>query len=644
MGYSLLQGQKVLSNRVANYDMEVYLDTDYHKTRSETTLLWKNPSKDTIRELQFHLYYNAFKNDQSTFMIESNGDFVSQEMIDECNWGWSKITKISDEYGNDLSSKMEYINSENGTETDQTVLSVSLDQPVLPYDSIKIHYSWEAQIPKLMIRTGYNRDYYFMAQWFPKVGVYEGEGVRCSKKGKWNCHQYHRYTEYYSDFGNYRVRLNVPEDYIVGASGSCSNIEKKGNRKIHTYEVNDVIDFTWTAYPRFEEVNTKWKNVDIRVLHHEDRSCMAERYIESAKFCLDFLDQHVGKYPYPTLTIVDPPYHGIRSSGMEYPTLITGAGLYCLPQGIRTTETITVHELVHQYFMQMVATNEQEEAWLDEGFTSYYEARIIDQYYKYIMENDYFDLHISNKSWRRYRYVNAENPKVDVAAQPGWAFKHGGYSPLVYGKAAVTLSTLEGILGMEVMDKIMQTYFEKWKFKHPCGQDFVQVVSDVTQQYYGDRYGENMNWFFEETVFSSNICDYKLATVENRIVRSPMGYFDENEECLTTNRMSDQLYESEVILYRLGEIKLPVEVLLVFENGEEELYFWDGMERSTSIKVKKTHKVIGAVIDPEHKIDLDINHLNNSWFETPPKTGFMKLCNTWMLWIQQTMLSVSSLI
>ena len=180
-------GQAPLSNRVANYKMHIFLDTEEKMTRNHTEFLWNNPSADTIYELQFHLYYNAFKNDQSTFLQGSNFSYAD----DKCDWGWSNIKTIKDAAGNDLTPNLKYIQPNDENEQDQTVLLIPLAESVLPYGSVQLDFDWEAKIPKLMIRTGYNREYYFMAQWFPKVGVYEGKGIRCAEAGSWNCNQYH---------------------------------------------------------------------------------------------------------------------------------------------------------------------------------------------------------------------------------------------------------------------------------------------------------------------------------------------------------------------------------------------------------------------------------------------------------------------
>ncbi|MFT5168889.1 MAG: hypothetical protein ACI8P3_004134, partial [Saprospiraceae bacterium] len=593
--------QTALSPRIANYDIQVELDVANKKLYGKQTLLWQNPSTDTIFELQYHLYLNAFKNSESTFLRERSNFSLLDTDQQECVWSWVDVQKITDEYGNDLTGNMAYIQLDDGNENDQTVLRVPLTKPVLPGGSIKVNLDWVTKIPKVMPRTGYNKDYYFMVQWFPKVGVYEPAGMRYATTGQWNCHQYFSNGEYYSDFGNYKVDITVPKNYIVGASGSLKNEMTSGEKKTYTYQIDDVIDFAWTASPHYIEKTTKWKNVDIRLLSYPDHEHFAERYFVAVKNAFEYLDQYVGEYPYSTLTIIDPPIHGIFTSGMEYPTLITTLSACFLPKGIKTTEIIVVHEFIHQYFMQMVATNEQEEPWMDEGITTYYEGKIMDNYYgEKTSTIDFFGIRVGNTEANRAGFFSIANPKIGDNSYFARDFKHGGYGPISYNKTALWLETLEGIVGINTMDKIMKTYFERWKFKHPCGRDFIEVVNDVVKQEKGNRFGENMNWYFDQVLYGSELCDYKIAAISHQKIKKRTGFFDDLENCEFAQDSDDQQpdYEAKVILHRLGEVKLPIEILVQFDDGSTITEHWNGMARSTEFVYTGKKKIEYAEIDP----------------------------------------------
>ena len=643
------QEQAPLSPRIANYDIQVRLDTASKKIIARESILWKNPSADTIREMQFHLYLNAFRNNHSTFMKEWGviPNVFRKSLVEDCEWSWILLEKLQDEHGNDLTKNMHYIHPDDDNEEDQTVLQVILPQPIMPYDTIRLQLDWITRIPKTMVRTGYNKEYYFMAQWFPKLGVYETKGMRYATKGQWNCHQYHAKGEYYADFGVYQVDIDVPKDFIVGASGVMLKKEEKENRSLYSFRAEDVIDFTWTASPHFEIRKTDWKGIELKLLSYPAHLHFAERYFTAIKNALEYFEKYFEKYPYPSLTIVDPPFHGIFSTGMEYPTLITTGSFCLLPKGVKTTETLAIHEFIHQYFMQILATHEQEEPWMDEGFTTYYEGRILDYYYgEHESAVDFMGIQFGNKEYNRAEFFAFYNPKLAENAQPSWQFKNGGYGPISYNKTAIWLCTLEGMLGRETLDEIMETYFLRWKFKHPCGRDFIAVVNEVVHKNHGDKFGENMDWFFDQVLYGTAVCDYTVANIKNIKLESALGIFTDLDACVVETKKGETPteYKSTVVLNRLGEMMLPVEILIQFEDGKSITEFWDGKDRVKEFIYWGASKIECAEIDPTRKIYIDKNFINNSLSTQTQETGIRKHLNQFMVWMQNAMLVFGALI
>lgn len=639
---------KALSPRTANYDIQLELDTATKKIHANTVLFWQNPSSDTIRELQFHLYWNAFKNTQSTFMKGWGGvpKIFEKSLKEDCEWSWVDIRNMTDEYGNDLAPGMHFIQPDDDNEEDQTVLRVPLAQAVLPNGNIRITFDWISRIPKAMVRTGYNREFYFFAQWFPKVGVYEPAGTRYATKGQWNCHQYHRSGEYYSDFGVYNLDLTVPKGFVVGASGELTQKKENEHSQTWSFRAEDVIDFTWTASPHFQLQETEWNGIKLRMLSYPEHQHFAQRHFGTLKNSLEFFTEHIGPYPYPGLTIVHPPYHGLFTGGMEYPTLITTIGLCFLPKGVRVSESLTIHEFIHQYFMQMVATHEQEEPWMDEGFTTYYEGRILDKYYgKRTSTIDWMGITAGSAEYNRAEFFASEDYKIADHTYRARDYKHGGYKEVAYNKTAIWMITLEGLLGRETFDEIMKTYFERWKFKHPCRQDYIDVVNEVVWKNHGDMFGENMDWFFQQVLYGTEECDYKVASISNATIDSKSGVFEDLEDCLTpeAEKMS-ALYRSRVILSRLGEMKLPVEVQICFEDGNKMMKNWDGMARSVDFIFEGSSKIESVEIDPQRKIWIDKNFINNSLTLKPSNAGWRKYLSQFMIWIQNAMHSLSFLV
>ncbi len=640
-----------LSERIANYDIDVKLNAATKILDGKEILYWRNTSNDTIYDLQFHLYLNAFKNTESTFLQSGRIGTRGADLFGEGDdiWGWTEVTSMKMGNDIDLTPQIEFYQPDDDNDKDQTVIRVPLvdSLAIMPGDTIQLEIDFQAKLPQIMARTGFSRDYFFVAQWFPKIGVYEAPGQRYATEGQWNCHQFHGNTEFFADFGVYNVRMTVPENMIVGATGVLQEEkENADSTKTYYYRAEDVIDFAWTASPNFLEFTDEWEHVKVRLLIHPEHENMAPRYLESAIKTIEYFDKHVGKYPYPNLTIIDPPSFGAASGGMEYPTFITGISFSFLPEGVRSVEGVTAHEFAHQYFMQLIASNEFEEAWLDEGFTTYMENRALDATYgKKNAEIDFMGIQMGNRESRRAGYVGMENPKIAENFRPGWEFKHGGYGTITYNKTATWLSTLEGIVGLETMDQIMQTYFERWKFKHPCARDFIEIVNEVT--------GEDMQWFFDQVLYSAEICDYKIHRVYNGKVEKEAGIFGlgeerelivEDEEEEDNSNEENKKYESKVIIHRIGEVKMPMEILVHFEDGEEVLEKWDGQARTYELKYERPEKIKWAQIDPEYKIYMDVNFNNNSYTTEPDAAPAYKYTSRFVFWVQQLMQTIASLV
>ncbi|RMG77457.1 MAG: M1 family peptidase [Bacteroidetes bacterium] len=624
--------ERPLSPRTANYQMKIRLDPDEKMIYGEATLVWKNPSPDTVGDLQFHLYYNAFKNTGSTFYRRSNR-LSRLPDSDACFWGSNEMSDIRDGAGRALQSR--YIQPDDGNTDDETVLQVLLREPVLPFDSVRVTYRFVAKIPKIMVRTGYSRDYFFLAQWYPKVGVYEPAGTRNARVGGWNCHQYHSNTEYYGEFGVYDVDLTVPADYVVGASGSLQGTTDSPAGTTHRYHVEDVIDFTWTASPKYLVFEDQWKHVRLKVLAFPGHECYVERYFEAAKHSLDFFDEHLATYPYHTLTMVDVPYHGLFTGAMEYPTLISVLSLDFFPKGVLFSETLTVHELTHQFFQQIVATNEQEEPWLDEGFTTYWEGRIMDQYYgEKSSAFKVLGVGAGNVEYNRIEFLNMGNPKITSCAQSGFDTKADNYRTIFYNKTAIWLRTLEGLVGEATMSDIWKTYYEKWKFKHPGGRDFTDVVNEVVRKNHGDRFGDNLDWFFEQVLYGTDMCDYAVSDISVTPVLPKAGILDDGTCVGLKQTNAPDQWRSKITIYRNGEVLLPLDVLIHFEDGTEVREHWDGRDRYRIFEYTKPAKVAWAEVDPERKLHLDADFTNNGMRLKPDPLPAQKYGGRLLAWVQ----------
>jgi hypothetical protein len=626
--------RKPLSPRQTGYKIDAKLDIETKSVLGSMEAFWVNMSTDIVPDIQLHLYNNAFKNSNTTYNTES-GRSLNHKVSET---GWIDLKTFTDRDGNDLKSRMQYISPDDGNPFDQTVLEVILPKPAKPGDTVFIKSVFETRLPSIIRRTGYKDDFYFVAQWFPKFGVYESRGMRYATRGEWNCHQFHANSEFYSNHSLYNVKITVPDKFIVGTGGLMMSEEKSGsgnNFRTLTYRAEDIVDFAWTAWPGYKVFTDQWKNVKLTLLLPAERTEQVARQFSAAKNALEYFSKNVGPYPWPYLTIVDPPAKGAAAAGMEYTTLFTTESKYMMPGFIHFPEMVTIHEFGHAYFMGILASNEFEEPWLDEGVNSFWEERILDHYYgenSGLMDHPF--LKIADKSFGRLSYVHSEGRQVVSNKEYSWNYPHGTYGMMSYYKTSTWLYTLMGIVGEETTNEVFREYYKKWAFRHPCGKDFIDVVNEVVGKAYGDKFGSDMNWFFDQTLYGTGLCDYKVSGIFNNRIEVP----PDSVHTLNTHNNDKveekQYYRSVAELERGGEVMLPVDVLIHFNNGDEILEKWDGKSRFKDYSYTGKRMIEWVKIDPEFKIMMDINYVNNSMTVNPDYTILRRLTNKLMAFMQ----------
>jgi hypothetical protein len=244
---------------IVDYHIRARLDTSLKAIDGQETLTWRNDSPDSIGELRFHLYLNAFQNEKSTFMRESGGQLRTDKMPKE-GWGYVEVRKMQVAGGPDLTPAIRFIHPDDDNADDQTAIAVSLPQPLGPGRSITLNIDFLSKLPKVFARTGYHNDFFFAGQWFPKIGVYEKAGDRYARQGAWNCHQFHANSEFFADYGNWDVTVTVPSTYVVGATGVEQSRSEDAQRHETTYRFvqENVHEFAWTASPKFVRVEREF--------------------------------------------------------------------------------------------------------------------------------------------------------------------------------------------------------------------------------------------------------------------------------------------------------------------------------------------------------------------------------------------------
>jgi hypothetical protein len=610
-----------LSTRVTSYAIDAHIDTGKKSLDATETLTYKNLTGQPLTFVPFHLYLNAFR-PQSSFTSETHftGGIRDNEKDNDYpkeKLGSIDISQISADGFGDLTSAMHFTAPDDGNMADHTVAEVPLPHPLAPGDTITFHLVFHDQFPLSIARNGWKRDFIMGGQWFPKPGVFW--------HGAWNCHQYHSTTEFFSDFGVFNVKLTLPQRYVVGASGvPVGETKNADGTKTLSFYGEDIGDFAWAASPHFTVTdgifNSSMGPVKVHVLALASHPAAGARYRDVITRTLGEFDRRYGPYPYKIVTVIDPE-PGSEIGGMEYPTLFTGDTSWYEPTYV--TELTAEHEFGHQYWYGMVATDEFEDAWLDEGINSYTEVNVMGALYgrnTSVISRAYGNL--GDFEIQRLQYV--ATPDFDPVTR--WAFKFrnsASYAGVTYGKTATLLGTLEGLIGRDTMDEAMRTYFMKFRFTHPTTEDFLRTIEAVAVARgratilppddpalkqpvsFADvpAVNSSLRPYFNQAVYGTNILDYAVDSVSS----DPVTWW------LPETKGQKTQYLSTVYLHRKGDFILPVTVEVTFDDGTKLREHWDGIDRWTKFSYTRNARVVSAEIDPDHTVLLDKDLFNNSY-------------------------------
>jgi len=618
-----------LSPRNASYTIAARLDPATRVITGSEVITWRNITTKPAADLQFHLYWNAWKNARSTFMRERAlgsaglGPAADDRQRHADEWAYIDVTAIK-VGGSDLTGSKRFIAPDDDNPGDETVMAIPLAQAIGPGGVATIDVSWTAHVPRTFARTGAIGNFFFIAQWFPKLGVLQDEG--------WNCHQFHSATEFFSDYGVYDVSLTVPSGWPLGATGvQRERVDNHDGTTTHRYYQEDVHDFAWTTSPDYLEREARFEHpvlpaVDMRLLLQPEHAGQAERHFDATRTTLKYYGEWYGAYPYGHITIIDPAYQS-GAGGMEYPTLFTAGTRWLAPPRVTTPEGVTVHEAGHQFWYGIVGNNEFEDAWMDEGFNTFSTARAVAQVYdpNYLALR-YFggfipwvfrDIALRRETEGNRLAGYRRDAKSDAQSSPTYRYFPATGGSITYNKTALWLNTMERWLGWPTLQRIMSATFEKWKFTHPKPNDYLETVNAVA--------GRDLGWYFDQVYRSSNVFDYGVQDLKSA-------------------RDGEQ-YRTSVIVRRYGEAIFPVDVVVAFRNGERVTEHWDGKDRWKLYTYDRPVQALDARVDPDRVLLLDVDYTNNSKTLEPKGSGAAtKWSLKWMVWLQDCLLSWAALV
>ena len=547
-----LNAEDVYWQQWVHYGMEVSLDTAEHSLSGTSNITYVNKSPDSLHRIYMHLYPNAFQVGSVKYREYKRGHYSGG--ISEDKPSFIRIDRFDIQNG-DTTVPIE-------VKIDDTILEAELPSPLSPGDTLTFELDWVHQVREHNNRAGYKDDQYDFAQWYPKMVVYDKHG--------WQNIPFHAIGEFYGEFGTYDVKIDVPGGYIVGASGVVTDgdpgwsavavdtsieldewLESREEsttdsavRRLVTFHAEQVHDFAWITSPNFLYESGEWNGIDIHVLYDSEKGRdWTKEVVKRGERVLEWLTTKFGEYPYPQVTIT----HAMIGGGMEYPMLVMNGS---------SSEGLIAHEIGHIWFYGILGNNEHEEAWLDEGFTTFQTGwYMMNQYppdghggsgndlfgkmmflQKLLTSNSL----VESAQWDVARFVTSGyNTPIAGSSRKSPGYSVYGYN--AYSKPAMMLYNLRGYLGEERFLSAMQSYYDQWKLKHPDEERFRTAMREAT--------GEDLDWFFDQWLHEAGYADYALTGWKSK-------------------RLASGEYEVTASILNKGTMAYPLDVEVELANGE----------------------------------------------------------------------------
>ena len=609
-----------------HYKMDVTLNDETDVISGTEALTYYNNSPDTLKEVYFHLYQNAFLKGGYLENLNIANDFHQKFGKYEAAGLGTKIQSVK--VG---SNPLKYW-------IDFSIMKVMLAEPILPGGVITFDIQFATYFDNggnqrrrmKMFTDGAGNKQYDVVHWYPRICVYD-------KKFGWETYQ-HLGKEFYGDFGTYEVNITLPNHYIMDGTGEILNegevlpadlrqkldlknfatkpweekasviIAPNGTTKTWKYRSVNTHDFAWTCDPtyRIGEVvlpmpeNPRGKVRCIALVQEPHASGWQDAALFNSKI-IELYSKEFGVYAYPKMICAD------ARDGMEYPMITLDGGRSPGYYGL------FAHEIGHNWFFGMVGNNETYRASLDEGFTQFLTHWSMSRLTKQVTQvktaspwvNKYYRPMSSLDQTIYQGYMRDAMNQNDMPLNThsddfNGALNHGGGYGNVYYKTATMLYNLQYVLGDTLFQKAMQHYFNQWKMAHPYTEDFRNSIIGYTHV--------DLNWFFDQWLETTKSIDYgvKKAKHHKKLVW-------------------------EIEFERKGDMQMPLDVLVTFKDttplkytipntyfsktdfGKPWIHWlgWGKLNTTYTLVIPRSQKIENVQIDPSHRL-ADINELNNS--------------------------------
>ncbi len=588
--------QKNYWQQHVDYTMDIDVNAKKYQFKGKQKLIYTNNSPDELKEVFYHLQFNAFQPgsdmdirlqnsiDPDSRMIINKGSAASSEFE-------SRIATLQpDEIGYQKIISLKQNGDPVAYTLFGTVMKVSLNKPIGPGQKASFEMEFQGQVPVQIRRAGRNNTdgvALSMAQWYPKMAEYDVEG--------WQINNYIA-REFYGVWGDFDVTIHIDREYTLGGTGYLQNPQEvghgyedsnkklklpKGNKLSWHFVAPNVHDFTWAADPDYIHDKVMGENdVELHFFYKNDKPEVIENWKklpEKTQKLLSYFNKHIGQYPYKQYSVIQ-----AGDGGMEYGmcTFISGG------EKLGSLIGTTAHEFAHSWFQFLLATNEIKHSWMDEGFTSYISKAAMNEVMNQKKE-------LPNASaYNSYFYLVNSGQQEPLTTFADHFETNYAYEVSSYNKGSVFLSQLGYIIGKENLDQTILKYFEDFKFRHPSPNDIKRTAEKIS--------GIQLDWYMNYWVSSTKVIDYAVSEIEGK----------------------------NITLERKGAMPMPIDIMVTYEDGSSEwfnipLQMMYG-NKPTEAKVLETwswvnplytvttaKKVSHVQIDPKNLM-ADIDRVNNT--------------------------------
>jgi hypothetical protein len=541
------------------YNMDINMDVSTNRFTGKQKLEYSNNSPDTLYKVFYHLYWNAFQ--PGSMMDVRSRELGKIKFNGRPDWDGrvrDRIAKLKDDeigYQKVLSLKMNGVAQKYILH--ETILEVQLSKPILPRSKVVFDMDFEAQVPLQIRRSGRDNPQtgvrYTMSQWYPKMCEYDYEG--------WHPTPYVA-REFYGVWGDFDVKITIDKKYILGGTGYLINanqigygyetpgikvVQPAGDKLTWIFTAPNVHDFVWAADPEYKHLYRQLNGgpmLHVLYKYKPNNTQNDEAWanvLNAAELVYPYIKKTFGDYPYKQYSFIQG-----GDGGMEYPmaTMLVGSGIGTV-----------FHEWLHSWYQGMLATNESMYAWMDEGFTEYatdlvqsYYAKNADKsnplnagviHYLDSTDNILPKKHADN--YNSYFYLVQTGKEEPLTTHADHFNSNMAYSIAAYSKGDIFLVQLGYVVGEENLSKILLEYYRRWRFKHPNANDFVRVAEKVS--------GIQLDWYKEYWVNTTKTIDYSIDSL-----------WEEGNK-------------SKIRLRRIGQMPMPIEVMITFKDGSKELHY-----------------------------------------------------------------------